>query len=225
MMVASFGSFQAAQAGTIIKLSLGDTGPDLAYAGGVLSTVDDGIAGTPGDQNTAIDFLDFLSGETDIPLADASYSLSGVTAAGPASVLFGVVVVQPFTSGNFKLWDDSNALLLDVDLDDSALTGPLGPAATGSVFSITNGTVVGGSLASQIISNSISMSIAMTSINGGAGLAVAPLAPPIPGMGTLLPFVADASKVIAAEPVPEPTSALLILMGLLAAPLAAKRRR
>ena len=53
-----------ADAGTIIKLSLGNTGPDIEYSGGVLSTVDDGIVGTPGDQNTSIDFLDFLSGMT-----------------------------------------------------------------------------------------------------------------------------------------------------------------
>src|SRR5262245_27169360 len=82
-----FFSSEAAQAGTIIKLSLGGTGPDLTYtggAGGVLSTVNDGNGGTTGDQNTAIDFLDFLSAIPDIPTSIASYSLSGVTAAGPA---------------------------------------------------------------------------------------------------------------------------------------------
>ena len=59
--------------------------------------------------------------------------------------------MQSFTGGNFQLYDDTNALLLDVNLTSSALTGPLGVSATGSVFSVTNGTVVGGSLAPLVL--------------------------------------------------------------------------
>jgi hypothetical protein len=85
------------------------------------------------------------------------------------------VVVQSFVGGDFQIYDDTNVLLLDVNLTSSVLTGPLGISATGSVFSVTNGTVVGGSLAPLILATSISMSIAMTGINGGAGLSVIPL--------------------------------------------------
>ncbi len=211
---------QVSQAGTIIKLSLGNTGPDVEYVGGVFSTVDDGIVGTPGDQNTSVDFLDFLSWIPDITLPTASYTLDGVTAVGPASILFGVVVVQGFTGGDFQLYDDTNALLLDVNLTSSALTGPLGVSATGSVFSVTNGTVVGGSLAPYVLATTISMSIAMTGISGG-GLSVTPLGP---DTGTLNPFVADASKVIAAD-APEPTSFMLFALGTVGMIWLAIRRR
>ena len=217
---------QAASAGTILKLSLGAVGPDLEFSGGVLSTSDDGDAGTTGEQNTAVDFSDFLSGMTDIVLPDASYTLNGVTASGPASVLFGVVVIQPLSGGDFQLWDDTNALLLDVDLGDTALSGPLGPSATGAVFSITNGSVVGGSLAPLIIGNSVSVSISMTNISSGGidGLSVSPLAPPVAGLGTLNDFTADATKAIAGERVPEPASAMLVILGSLLAPAMMRRR-
>lgn len=214
-------SSQFASAGTILKLSLGDVDPDLEYSGGVggvLSTIDDGaIPLTTGEQNTAVDFTDFLSGMTDITLPEASYTLNGVTAVGPATVIFGTIVAQNFAGGEFQLYDDSNVLLLDVDLSSTVLTGPLGTSPTGSVFSVTNGTVVGGSLDPLIIDDSISFSIAMTDINGGAGLSVSPA-------GTLNPFVADASKLIAADPVPEPSAALLIMVGSMAVPAVMRRR-
>jgi hypothetical protein len=222
-------SFHTAHAGTILKLSLGDDpAPDLEYTGGpggVLSTVDDGdgSVGSPGDQNTAVEFLDFLSFMTNIPSADASYSLNGITAAGPASVVFGTMVAQPFAGGSFQLWDDSAApvLLLDVALLGSALTGPLGAPATGAVFSTTFGTPTGGSLAPLITPGTISMSISMTEINGGGGLSITPVGP---GVGILDPFIADATKLIAAEQIPEPTTAGLLLIGLFGA-FAAQRRR
>ena len=75
-------SFQMAGAGTILKLSLGDDPPnDIEYSGGavgVLSTVDDLDGTSPGEQNTAVEFLGFLSSMTNIPTADASYTITGV---------------------------------------------------------------------------------------------------------------------------------------------------
>src|SRR5437763_12517346 len=42
---------------SVLKLSLGETSPDLAMnASGVLGTTSDGNAGTTGDQNTAIEY-------------------------------------------------------------------------------------------------------------------------------------------------------------------------
>src|SRR5262245_17718149 len=71
----------AARASTIFKVSLGEIGPDVAMnAQGVLGTINDGIAGTPGDQNTAVDFVGFLNGMADINTKTASFTLSGLQA-------------------------------------------------------------------------------------------------------------------------------------------------
>jgi hypothetical protein len=61
----------------------------------------------------------------------------------------------------------------------------------------------------------------MTGINGGAGLSAVPIGP---GVAILDPFVADASKLIAADPVPEPATAMLVLLGALAIPAFVGRR-
>jgi hypothetical protein len=100
MAAVLFASTQIASAGTIIKLSLGATSPDLEYDSGVFSTTDDGIGGpaSPGDQNTSVDFLDFLSDIPDIVTNIASYSLNGVAADGPA-ILFAGQITQPFLGG------------------------------------------------------------------------------------------------------------------------------
>jgi hypothetical protein len=212
----------SANAGTIIKLSLGnDAAADIEYAGGILSTIDDGDGATLGEQNTAVEFLDFLSFIPTIPSADASYSLGGVTAAGAATVLF-TSVAQPFTDGFFRLWDDMNTLLLDVDLDDSILFGTLGSPATGAVFSTTFASVVGGSLAPYIDADSISFSLSMTDVasGGGSGMSVT-LGP---GGYTLNPFEADAVKLIGADQIPEPATALMLAMaGLIAATIVRRR--
>src|SRR4051812_18214893 len=90
-------SFQASYAGTIIKLSLSETGPDVQYGGGILSTANDGNAGTTGEQDSAILFTDFLSGLGSIP--NGSFTLHNAAASGPAQ-LVGGVTVQNFVGGN-----------------------------------------------------------------------------------------------------------------------------
>jgi hypothetical protein len=202
-----------AEAGTIIKLSLGsDALPDVDFDGTVFSTIDDGVAGTLGDQNTAVEFLDFLAFITPIPTADASYSLSGVTVSGSATVLMPFnIVVQSFTGGSFSLYDDSNVLLLSANLGASTLTGPVGPPATGALFNTTLGSVTGGTLATLIDPNSISLSIGMTDIDGGSGFSITTT----PGGNVLDPFAADVTESIAADQqaIPEPAAAMLILLG------------
>jgi len=104
----------SSQAATIIKLDLGGTGPDLNYTGGVfgtLNTTSDGNLGTTGDQNTAILFTSFLSS---LPATTGSYSLAAATATGAPTPLGGGVVTQNFSGGNFKIYNSTNALLLDV---------------------------------------------------------------------------------------------------------------
>jgi hypothetical protein len=206
-------TFNASQA-ALIKLDLAkipgpDLGPDVVYAGSVLSTPSDGNALTTGSQDTAIVFGDFLSA---LPATRGSYSLQNLAANGPATTVFIpgpniTVVSQSLTGGDFQLYDSANVKLLDVSLasSNSVLSGTTGPSSTtGNVVSITNGTVVGGTLASQIASNSISFSIALTNISGG-GLAV--------NGNVLAAFTASATKEIGGNPVPEPSAAILLVLG------------
>lgn len=198
-------SFQAAHAGTIIKLDLGGVGPDLAFSQpgnpGLLGTIDDNPPGLIGDQATNILFTSFLSG---LGSTTGSYSLSGSAAAGPPTPLGGGVLMQNFVGGNFKIYNNANTLLLDVNLSTSLLVG----GGNGAFFNINNGTVIGGlpAITSQLVGNSIGMSMTLTNINstGGPGLTVG-------GGGLLNPFVGDATKEITADQVPEPAAMLLAL--------------
>jgi hypothetical protein len=215
LAVALLLSIQTANAGTIIKLDLGDDSQkDFEFVGGTLSTKADGI-GSPGDQETGIDFLDFLSGETDIP-SGASYTLDGATINGPP-VVAGPAVTQFLQGGFFRLWDDNGNLLLDVDMNDSVLFGATNTGAAATI-AVDFGDVVGGSLAPQMISDSISFSISMAGVKTGAlnGLRVI--------SGVLQNFEADGTKLIAADPVPEPAVAVLAGLGLCSIAMAARRR-
>jgi hypothetical protein len=215
-IVALLLSAYSSQAATIIKLDLGGVGPDLSFSGGpggLLGTIDDNPPGLVGDQATNILFTSFLSG---LGSTTGSYSLVGATAVGAPTPLGGGVLTQNFAGGNFKIFNSTNTLLLDVNLSNSLLVG----GGNGAFFNITNGTVVGGSAAitSQIVGNSIGMSMTLTNINspGGPGLSVG-------GGGSLNPFVGDATKEITATQVPEP-AAVVLALGMFLAPMFLRRR-
>jgi hypothetical protein len=200
-------SASSVQAGTIIKLDLGsDTAPDIEYsggAGGTLSTADDGNPTMDGDQATEIDFLDFL----DRPSIQGSFSMEDLTADGAAST-FGPLVIQNFTGGTLSLYDTANALLLSGTLDNSALTGPIGEPATGALFTTSFATITGGSLQPLILQDTLTLSMSLTDINEGAGFSVVG-APSL----VLDAFDAGATLNIAADPIPEPLSLILLLTG------------
>lgn len=196
-----------AYAGTIMKLDLGsDSSADISFNGTTLSTANDGIGVTTGDQNTDVDFGDFLSLTPDILLSSASLSLSGLNPAGAPTTL-GPLVIQPFSGGSISVYDPANVLLLSGTLANSTLTGTVGAPATGAVFTTSFASVSGGTLAPQLISNSLSLSISLTDVNGGAGFSVT-------GGGAnavLNPFSADATVNVAADQfvIPEPGTLLL----------------
>ena len=205
------------QAGTIMKLSLGgDNTPDIHMLGGELETVNDGNAVTLGEQDTAIDFQDFLSGQSDVLTSTASVILDDVTRVGNATTL-GSVVFQNFTGGNIAVLDPSNNLLLSGMLGSSVLAGTIGPPATGGLFTTSLATVTGGSLASMILPGSLTVSISLSDVNGGLGFEV--------DNGILEGFEADASVNIGADQIPEPTAAMLCALGIALSALGASRRR
>ncbi|MFO0790014.1 MAG: hypothetical protein U0805_11210 [Pirellulales bacterium] len=194
-----------APAATILKLNLGGVGPDVSMTGaGVLSTTSDGDALTTGNQNTAIEYTGFLDPLfADVPLSVASYTLSNLQTSAPAQVV-GPVVIQDYMGGTLNLYGPANNLLLSGSLSNSTLSGSAG---SGVVFTTSLGTVTGGSLQSYLVGNSLSMTMNLSNINGGAGLTVI--------NNVLQQFSADAAVNISAEAaVPEPVSALLMVIGL-----------
>jgi len=209
-----------AHAATIIKLNLGDIGPDVGMNGaGILSTTNDGNGATTGDQNTAVEFTGFLNGNPDIALNSASFSMHNLAEVGPANV-FGTLVIQNFAGGNFELYDPANVLLLSGQLNNSALSGVIGPPGTGALFTTTFSLVTGGTLAPLIAPNSLSLSMNLTNVNGGAGFAVAGGGP------ALNPFLADASVNIGGEQaVPEPATLMLLSVAAIGAVAGYRRKR
>jgi hypothetical protein len=214
----------AANGETVLKLSLASTGADLAMdAGGVLGTVSDGVVGTTGDQNTAIDYTGFLNPLfVDVP-ADASFSVAGLLRTGPSSIIGASVIVQDFFGGTFNLYSPApgNTLLLSGNLQDSTLTGVIGGSGTGSIFTTRVGSFTNGTLLPYVAANSLNVSMALTNVNGGAGFSVSGF--PF----TLQPFTTDASVNISADQgiIPEPTSIAIALLGAVGCSFFGRRRR
>ncbi|HEX5471062.1 MAG TPA: hypothetical protein VFW73_04210 [Lacipirellulaceae bacterium] len=197
-------AFESSYAGTIIKLDLGNSdppSPDVQFSGGVLSTIDDGIGITTGEQNTAVLYTDFLSFLPPIP--GGSFTLHGATPAGPATSSVLGILSQNFSGGSFQIYDSANVKLLDVNMSNSTLLG--GPLPVGAFFNINNGLIVGGSLAPLIAANSVNMSMSLSGISGGQLTEID---------GVLQAFTANSTNNIVGLPIPEPcTVALLALCG------------
>ncbi len=207
-------------AATIIKLNLGNVSPDISMNGaGTLGTASDGNAATVGDQDTDVEYTSFLEPIPDILTGNASYSMAGLQTSG-APQLFGSLVVQNFSGGSINLYDSANNLLLSGTLSTSTLSGVAGPPGTGGLFTTAVAAVTGGSLQPFILPNTLSLSINLTDVNGGAGFQV---------RGDVLgAFSADAFVNIGGEPDPNghiPEPAAILLLAVAASGLLAVRRR
>ena len=221
------------QAETIVKLGLGSTGPDIQLVDGTLSTVDDGEAGSPGDQESTVTFHGFVAGSVDdiTPPAQGSFTLSGVSMVGsPVLVNQGIfsLVTQQTTGGTFELYGDDGQVLLTATLEDGSLHGTTSAAATGGFISMNLGTFTGPAaddldvLFSQVAADTASLAISLTDVSddtGAGGLSVID--------NVLQNFTSDATANIGAESfggvVPEPSSGMMALAGL--ALLTIRRRR
>ncbi|HEX2475399.1 MAG TPA: hypothetical protein VHK01_11665 [Lacipirellulaceae bacterium] len=208
------------QAGTILKLNPGTVASNIEFNTGVLSTVDDGNAGTTGEQNTAVDFQGFLGAIPDIPPLNASVTLNGISRVGSATVFPFGLMMQNFSGGTVSIYDASNTLLLSGSLNASTLAGAVGPPGTDVLFTTTFNLITGGTLAPQIGPGSVALKMNITEVNGGAGFTVAT-------EGSVLnPFTAEALLTLTGEqPVPEPATALLAAVVTGMTVLGIRRRR
>jgi hypothetical protein len=230
MMIANRGA-SAATIPTILEMSLGDATTDIRFDGTNLFTEDDAVAGTTGNQNTGILFLNFLAPvHPDILTSTASFTMTGLQKQGQAILVANTTtIVQTFNGGSFALYDDLNNLLLSGNLSTSALSGALN-VSTGGLFTTSSVSVTGGSLQSYVDPTSVQVSMNFTSIERaggvvGLGLTPAPsLLPPLTNyLADLIPFTADSTVNAEAKAVPEP--ATIALLALCAGAIGAVRRR
>ena len=193
---------------TIIKLGFStDPIADIEMMNAMLSTVDDGVDATSGHQNTEVTFLGPLKEHPPIINDNASFTLEGVNLNGAPTVVANTVV-QETASGQFRLYDEDNALLLSGSLGNGILSGPIGGTATGGFLTAEFGSYDGGSLLA-VLGNATqsSLSMSLSDVNGGLGFST-------DQQGNLEPFQADATANIGATaPVPEPGTVALILIG------------
>jgi hypothetical protein len=221
------GSISQAATNQILTLDLGGSGSNgqIGMTGsGVLSTQDDGIDATTGNQNTRISYVGLLDNLLpDLITPSASFTLSNLEVSGsPTS--FGTLLFQNYKNGTFDLYgpNPTNELLLSGSLSTSStLLAVLGSGADpsdGTMFTSYFGTVTGGSLQSYIVGNSVALQMhisnAMTP-GSGAGFHY-------DGDG-LASFSANSSVTILASAVPEPGTIALLLAGI-AIPVFARRR-
>lgn len=222
-------STRAAIITPIIKLNLGaDGNPDVQFEAGVFSTTDDGETGTTGNQNTDVEFVDFLdSVATDVLTPDASFSLNDLMVSGLSTTYNGILVVQVFTQGSFSLHAPDNTLLLSGELTMSALTWSSSPPNQAVQF-VGFAHATDGLLAQYLDRDSLRLKMTLPTIIGGVGLSVNPppgAPPPSIHYGELVSFTSIATVEILAAPIPEPSSVALLLMGGGLISAAARRKR
>lgn len=177
----------------ILKLNLGNKGPDIAGPYTQFDTASDGDASTSGDQNTDVEFTGFLDGLfPDITTTDASFSCCGLLRAAdmPTSTSNNYLVngffgleheamsfpPSPFQTSDFKLYGPGNVLLLSAKIYGGVLEGPMGPPASGVFNSVpfpaTPGgppspqppSITGGILAPYLAPKSVSIRFDLTNV-------------------------------------------------------------
>jgi len=235
MVACSLCATNICSAETIVKLNLGSTGPDIHLQNGVLSTVDDedNSASSPGDQGTGTTFHGFVDGVDGIvdinAPAQSSFSLSGVSLLGSSfAVELGAfsLITQATTGGLFELFDENGGVLLTGSLTNGSLHGTSGLSAAGGFLTADLGSFTGPNdhsfdkLFSLLAPGSASLAMSLTDVssgpNGKRGFQVLD--------DMLQDFSADASANIGADPIPEPTSLGLLLVGFVGV-LGSLRRR
>ncbi len=188
-----------AVAETVIKFNLAgmNTGPDVAYSGGELSTVPDGSVGLASQQSTDVSYQGFLGDTLTSISSGASLTLSGVTAQGSAAG-GGGLISQMTSGGMFSLFDNANSLLLSGNLGDGVIAGS-STGSSGSFFSTSPVVYTAGSLLPMLQpdSGAITLSFLDVRTGGNPGLVI--------DNGTLLNFTATANGQLSASAVPEPS--------------------
>jgi hypothetical protein len=202
----------AVNADTIIKFDLGANN-DVEFVGGIFQTVNDGVASTPGNQNSDIDFTGFLDASFADILSGASVTISNIVASAEVNV-FGTIISQTTNGGSINLWSNTGSLLLSAAFGEGNIAGSI-DGVTGSFFNTSSMTYTGGSLLSHVSPTQAGLSLALSGIESGL----------FPGMTVsyntstdtfeLDSFRADASGLLSGNPIPEPASMLLLSSAIL----------
>lgn len=197
-----------ANAVTVFEFNAGaDTPLDFQLVGGAFGTIDDGDAGTPGDQNGEIELLAPVL--TPAVIA-GSLTLDGVALSGVASVAGGAFA-QATAGGTFEFYNAAGALLLGGSFGAGSITGVLG-SSVGSAFS-ADITLLSGLLLSAI-EEPAAFALSLKGVTAPFHL---------DGNGYIADFASNGNGGFDATGVPEPATVGLMTLGL--AGLAARRRQ
>lgn len=182
----------------VIRLSVGSmigtTPIHIQYDGSQLSTT--------GPQATPVEFLNFLDSIPDISTPTATFTLNGLVPSGSPIVIAGSIT-QIFNGGSFSLYHPDSTLLLSGDLNFPALAGTAG-LGSGGLLTTSLSTITGGTLQHLLLPGSLVLQMHLSNINGGAGLSASG--------GVLQPFTANVTVDIEADPIPEPATAVLMML-------------
>lgn len=217
-IIAPFFLVSSAFAVTIVEVHLGGVGqPDIEFVNGVLSTINDGVVGTPGDQNTDALFDSLLNSVADI-VSGASFTLDGVIASGAPVAGPNSNISQHTTGGTFSLWgnDGNNTLLLSGTLGQGDIIGS-DTTSIGTFFTSQVGSLTGGSLLGLLPANIpvlIGFTLGSIQSAGGPGLDI--------NNQSLGNFTANGTGLI--DVVPEPATLSLLGVGLLGGAIARRRK-
>lgn len=146
---------------------------------------------------------------------DTTLSFTGLVASAPAQNFFGTHV-QPLGNGAFTLSSTTGVNLLSGTIGNATIVGAgtSGAVLSSATVNYTSGLIYNALVSSGADPNGNDMSFSMVDVNPGFVIG---------GNGFLADFSANGTGLFSYNPIPEPTTATLVMLGLLG--LCGLRRR